>query len=89
MYVGELRPIENHTVAIIRGKWHLPTGTDTVRRSWNNDHAHKHEYLVENILVFPQSPINFISVTEFAKQLQDKEGTGIGTKLLRSKFYLD
>ena len=47
----------------------------------------RHEFLIENVLYFPQSPINILSVTEFAKQLQDTEGTGVDTKQLRSRFY--
>ena len=89
MYVGELRPIESHKVATIGGKGHSPAGIGTVKWSWNDDCGHKHEYLVENVLFFPQSPINILSVTEFAKQLNDKEGTGIDTKQLRSRFYWD
>ena len=52
-------------------------------------HGTKHKYLVENVLYFPQSPINILSVIEFAKQLQDIEGTGIDTKQLRSCFNWD
>ena len=40
-------------------------------------------------MFFPQSPINILSVTEFAKQLEDEEGTGIDTKQLRSRFCWD
>ena len=87
MYVGELRPIKSHKVATIGGKGHSPEGIGTVKWSWNDDDGRKHEYLVEDVLFFPQSPINILSVTEFAKQLQDKEGTGIDTKQLRSRFY--
>ena len=33
-----------------------------------------------NVLYFPKSPINFLSVTKFANQLDDDEGTGsVGT----------
>ena len=89
MYVGEIKPIESHKVATIGGKGHSPAGIGTVSWSWNDDVGHKHEYLVQNVLFFPQSPINILSVTEFAKQLNDKEGTGIDTKQLRSRFYWD
>ena len=57
----------------------MPEGIGTVRWSWIDDHGRKHEYLVEIVLFFPQSPINILSITESAKQLQDKEGTGIDT----------
>ena len=49
----------------------------------------RHGYLVENILYFPESPINILSVIESAKQLNDTEGMRIDTKQLRSQFYWD
>ena len=44
-------------------------------------------YIVKNALYYPQSLINILSVTEFSKQLDDMEGTGIGAKQLRLRFY--
>ena len=87
MFVGDLSPVTNHKVATIGGKGHQPSGLGTVRWSWRDDKGTLHEYLVENVLYFPQSPINILSVTTFAKQLNDTEGTGIDTKQLYSRFY--
>ena len=85
-FEGELTPVRGHKVATIGGKGHAPSGTGTVRWRWKDDKGNPHEYLVRNVLFFPQSPINILSVTEFAKQLDDEEGTGIDTKQLKLRF---
>ena len=40
-------------------------------------------------VIFPQSPINILSVTCFARQLNDLTGTGIDMNQLKSCFYWD
>ena len=60
-----------------------------VKWRWKDDEENTRQYLVENTLYFPHSLINILSVTDFAKQLNNKEGTGIDTKQLRSCFYWD
>lgn len=87
MYVEDLSPVKSHRVVTIGGKGHAPSGIGTIRWSWCDGQGKKHEYLVENVLHFPESPINILSVTEFAKQLDNTEGTDIDTKQLRSQFY--
>ena len=79
-YIGEMLPVRAHKVATIGGRGHTPAGTGTVSWTLMDDKGKSHTYLVENVLYFPQSPINILSVTEFAKQLYDEEGTGIDTK---------
>ena len=54
---------------------------------WKDDEDNDYKYLIKIVLYFPQSPINILSVTEFARQLDDKEGTWINTNQLRSRFY--
>ena len=44
---------------------------------------------MQNVLYFLQSAINISSVTEFARQLNDEEGTGVDTKHKPSRFYWD
>ena len=39
------------------------------------------------MLYFPDSPVNILSVTRFADQLDDDEGTGINTRRSYSEFY--
>ena len=89
MFVGTIEPCSNHRVATIGGKGHSASGLGTVRWTWHDDYGKTHEYLVEGVLYFPQSPINILSVTSFARQLNDKEGTGIDTKMAYSRFYWD
>ena len=80
MFVGEMRHIANTQVVTIGGKGHQASGIGTVRWIWSDDYGKNHEYLIEDALYFPQSPINILSVTAFAKQLNDTEGTSIDTK---------
>jgi hypothetical protein len=86
----ELHPIENPThVATIGGRNTLPSGIGKVKWSWSDDNGKKHEYTLEKVYYFPQSPVNILSIIEFAQQLKDEEGTGIDTKAFYSRFYWD
>ena len=74
-------------VATIGGKLNRPAGIGTVEWKWKDDYGKTHTYCLEQVLYFPQSPINIMSVTEFARQLDDKDGTGIDTRMKYSRFY--
>ena len=74
-------------VATIGGKMNRPGGIGTVEWTWKDDSGVSHTERLDNVLYFPQSPINIMSVTEFAKQLDDEEGIGIDTKMKYSRFY--
>ena len=89
MFVGEIRKCKNQGVANIGGKGHQLSGIGTVCWIWRDNYGKSHEYLVKDALFFPQSPINILSVTCFARQLNDLTGTGIDTKQLTSCFYWD
>ena len=89
MFVGEIRKCTNQGVATIGGKGHQPSGIGTVRWIWRDKYGKSHEYLVEDSLFPPQYSINIISVTCFARQLNDLTGTGIDTKKLKYCFYWD
>jgi len=87
---GKLQRVSNHIVATIRGKGHPASGIGTVKWRWtNNDAGKSHDHLIRVVLYFLQSPINIISDTTFARQLEDIEGTDIDTKMLFSCFYWD
>ena len=43
-------------------------------------------YILKDALYFPDSPVNIISVTAFADQMEDDEGTWIMTKRRHSIF---
>ena len=57
IFVGEMRSSANQDVATIGGKGHQPSGIGTVRWTWRDDIEKSHEYLIEDALFFPQSPI--------------------------------
>ena len=74
------------TVATIGGKNSRPSGIGTVKWSWLDDAGQTHEYELQDVYYFPPSPVNILSVTEFAKFLNDDEGTGIITKAHHSRL---
>ena len=55
--------------------------------TWKYNGGAVHTELLENTLYFTKSPINIMSVTEFAKKFNDEEGTGIDTKMNYYHFY--
>ena len=86
----ELQPVKDiRYVATIGGRNSKPSGIGTVKWSWLDDNGRKHEYKLDNVYFFPGSPLNILSVTEFAKHLDDSQGTGIDTKASSSRFYWD
>ncbi len=87
MFVGEIRPLEQHFVATIGGNKNNAAGIGTVRWKWKDDNGKMHTYDIKNILFFPQSPINILSITEFAEQFGDDGGTGITTICRKSTFF--
>ena len=88
-YVGKIALVSTQKIATIGGRGHAPAGVGTVCWILSDDSVAKHRYLVENVLYFLQSLINILSVTEFARQFNDNEGTGVDTQQISSKFYLD
>ena len=82
MFVGEIRKFSNKQVATIGSKGHHNSGIDTAKRIWRDDSGKLHDYLVEDVLLFPQSKIYILIVTCFARQLNDMAGTGINTQKL-------
>jgi len=87
MFIGEIRKTDKHYVATIGGQKNAATGMGTVRWEWKDDNGKQHTYDIEDTLYFPSSPVNILSVTSFAEQLKDDDGTGIDTKRSRSTFY--
>ena len=89
MFVGDLKQVTKHKVATIGGKGHAPSGLGTVKWRWVDDNGKSHEYLIHDVLYFPQSPINILSVTSFPRQLKEDKGTGMDTKMEYSRVYWD
>ena len=60
-HMGELSYVSQHKVATIGGRGHTPSGIGTVQWTWSDDKGKRHTYLVQNVLYFPQSPINILA----------------------------
>jgi hypothetical protein len=61
----------------------------TVNWRWKDDHGKSHTMKIKDVLFFPDSPVNILSITCLADQFKDDDGTGIDTKLTKSRFYWD
>ena len=79
-FVGEIKLDRSLQVATIGGKKNTSAGIGTVRWKWKDDDGVFHTFEIRDVLYFPDSPVNILSVTKFADQLNDDEGTGIDTK---------
>ena len=89
MFVGEIRQIHNTKVATIGSKGHPDSSIVTVRWHWKDADGIGYEFLVEDVLYFPQLPINILSIISFACQLKDKDGIEITTLQTQSRLYWD
>ena len=74
-------------VATIGGKLNQPAGIGMVKLTWKDGGGEIHIELLDNMLYFPKSLINIMSVTELAKQFNNEEVPGIDTKMNHSHFY--
>ena len=63
-----------------------PVGTGTVIIKIRDKTATLQEIILKNVLYFPSSPVNVISVTSLADQFGDNDGTWIKTKRYSSVF---
>ena len=92
-FVGKIRPLSSSaiTVSTIGGSNHSPKGIGDIRINWTDDNNYRCEYLVKNVLYFPSSPVNVLSVTQLARCTfnDDSEGTFITTKMNESYFTWD
>eukprot|EP00957_Ditylum_brightwellii_P090889 6920602-Ditylum_brightwellii.AAC.1 len=65
----------NTGVATIEGMDHRLQGIGDAQISWKDGNGISHNYQLKKVLYFPESPVNNISVTSLAEQLNDDEGT--------------
>ena len=86
-FIGDMRKTDQHYVATIAGQKSAASAMGTVRWKWKDDNRKEHSYDVHDVLYFPTSPVNILSVAGFADQLNDDDGMGIDTKQSKSWFY--
>jgi len=86
-FLEGIQPTDQFYVATIGGEANSAQGMGTVRWTWRDDNGDSHTFDIQNVLYFPQSPVNMLSVTTLAGQLDDEDGTGIDTKRRVSQFY--
>ena len=79
MFVRKIRPLKSHAVATIRGSENQAAGIGDVQWRWKDDTGQEHTHRIQNIFYFNNSPINILSITDFANELNDDNGTRIMT----------
>ena len=89
MFIGPMRLTDQHYVATIGGSKNSTSGMGTVRWRWKDELGKIHKCDIKNVIYFHQLPVNILSITGLADQLKDKDGTGIHTKINKSRFYWD
>ena len=89
MFIVPMSRTVKHYVATIGGSKNSASGMGTVWWRWKDDFGKIHTLDIENVLYFPQSPVNILSITGLADQLNDNDSTGIDTKRNKSRFYWD
>ena len=69
-FVGKLIPVNSHKAEITGGRGYVPPETGTLKWRWKDNEGNDHEYMIKNVLYFPQSPTNIYSVS---RNFQDSE----------------
>ena len=88
-FVEELEPAPHTHVATIGKDTHKPLGKATARILFKDNDGISHTIDLQNAYYFPDSPVNVMSVTALAEQLDDDEGTWIQTCRHKSTFQWD
>ena len=76
-------------MATIDGSKNSSSGMGTINWRWKDDKGRSHTMKIKDVLFFPDSPVNILSITSLADQFKDDNGTGIDTKRTKSRFYWD
>lgn len=69
------------------GGTYAPLGFGTVKWSWKDDSFYTHEFLIDEVLYFPESPVNILGVSKFGRQQNEPYNTGIDSNAVQSTFY--
>ena len=88
---GSLKPYANTNdkVMTVGSESLSPSGIGKVQVQWLDDDNQRFSIVLNDVLYFPNSPVNVISCTSLAHQLDDNDGTWIQTKRHHSIFEWD
>lgn len=88
LYVGPMKKMEfdeNFQVQTANGIT-SPQGIGTIKLVIIDDEGVSHTELINDVLFFPDSPVNILGITRLGLQRKDDEGTYIMTKAKYSRF---
>ena len=84
---GSLKPIGKlSSVATIGGSNFYPEKVGRLPLTWKDDSGSSYSIVLDDVLFFPRSPVNILSVTALANQLDDDSGTYVKTCRNSSEF---
>ena len=86
MSSDKIEPIISNGVATIGGKDLIPKWIFRVIWSWTDYEGKLHTNKLKNVLYFPQSPVNILSVTSLSESMKYYEVTWVLTKIKYSIF---
>ena len=75
MFTDKIETIIYNGVATICGKDLIPKGVGTVSWSWTDDEGQLNSNKLNNVLYFPDSPVNILIATTLAESMKDDERT--------------
>jgi hypothetical protein len=88
-FIEDIEPAPHTHVATIGKHTHKPVGKAAAQITFKDDDGITHTIILKNAYYFPDSPVNVLSVTAFADQLDDDDGTWIQTCRHKSVFQWD
>ena len=80
MFTEKIEPIISNGVSTIGGKDIIKKLIGTVSWSWTDEEGKLHTKKLNNLIYFPDSPVNILSGTVLDEIMKDDEGTCVLTK---------
>ena len=75
MFTYKIEPIIKNRGADIGGKYTITKSIGTFRWSWTDNKGQLHTKKLNNVISFPDSPVNILSATALAKSIKDNKVT--------------
>ena len=89
MFTDKIEPTIYNGVATTGGKYLIQKGIVTVIWSWTDYEGKLHTRRFNNVLYFPDSPVNILSATALPEFIKDDEVTWLLTKIKYTIFTWD
>ena len=75
MFTDNIHHIISNIVATIGGKYIIQKRIDTVSWSWTDDEGQMHTNKSNNVIYFPDSPVNILISNTLSESIKADDGT--------------